>query len=125
MILVGTVIRETIGAMGEAKKLGWDVTCLGATTTNVLEVPALGKEAVEGLYAASGFEIPYEDTARGKVKDWLFNFKKMFGTQANKQAIIGYNGVITFAHYLNKAGKGLNRPKMLRGVESGGNVLDN
>jgi len=64
MILLGTVIRETIGAMGEAKKLGWDVTFLGATPTNVLEVPALGKEAVEGLYAASGFEIPYEDTAR-------------------------------------------------------------
>src|SRR5256885_6373585 len=41
------VIREPIGAMGEAKKLGWDVTFLGATPVNVLEVPALGKEAVE------------------------------------------------------------------------------
>ena len=48
---LGTVIRETIGAMGEAKKLGWDVTFLGATPTNVLEVPALGKEAVEGLFS--------------------------------------------------------------------------
>src|SRR6267142_2441729 len=71
LVVLGTVIRETIGAMGEAKKLGWDVTFLGATPTNVLEVPALGKEAVEGLYAASGFEIPYEDTAKGKVKDSL------------------------------------------------------
>jgi len=59
MVVLGTVIRETIGAMGEAKKLGWDVTFLGATPTNVLEVPALGKDAVEGLYAASGFEISY------------------------------------------------------------------
>ncbi|MDU8356939.1 ABC transporter substrate-binding protein, partial [Pseudomonas syringae pv. actinidiae] len=69
LVVLGTVIRETIGAMNEARKLGWDVTFLGATPTNVLEVPALGKEAVEGLYAASGFEIPYEDTAKGKVKD--------------------------------------------------------
>ena len=76
MIVLGTVIRETIGAMSEAKKLGWDVTFLGATPTNVLEVPTLGKEAVEGLYAASGFEIPYEDTAKGKVKDWLANYKE-------------------------------------------------
>src|SRR3982075_448671 len=68
MVLLGTVIRETIGAMSEARKLGWDVTFLGATPTNVLEVPALGKEAVEGLYAAGLFEIPYEDTAKGKVK---------------------------------------------------------
>src|SRR6266566_10081115 len=72
-VVLGTVIRETIGAMGEAKKLGWDVTFLGATPTNVLEVPTLGKEAVEGLYAAALFEIPYDDTAKGKVKDWLAN----------------------------------------------------
>ena len=97
MVLLGTVIRETIGAMTEARKLGWDVTFLGATPTNVLEVPTLGKENVEGLYAAAAFEIPYEDTAKGKVKDWLANYKKMFGTDANTQAIIGYNAVETFA----------------------------
>src|SRR3989440_9031054 len=124
MILVGTVIRETIGAMGEAKKLGWDVTCLGATTTNVLEVPALGKEAVEGLYAASAFEIPYEDTAKGKVKDWLANYKKMFGTDANTQAIIGCNAVTTFAYCANKAGKDLTGQKMLDALESGDKFLD-
>src|SRR6516165_2136067 len=59
LVVLGTIIRETIGAMSEAKKLGWDVTFLGATPTNVLEVPTLGKDAVEGLYAASAFEIPY------------------------------------------------------------------
>ena len=61
LVVLGTVIRETIGAMGEAKKLGWDVTFLGATPTNVLEVPALGKEAVEGLYAAAALR----DSLRG------------------------------------------------------------
>jgi ABC-type branched-subunit amino acid transport system substrate-binding protein len=124
LVLLGTVIRETIGAMTEAKKLGWDVTFLGATPTNVLEVPTLGKDAVEGLYAASGFEIPYEDTAKGKVKDWLANYKKMFGTDANTQAIIGYNTVETFAFYANKAGKDLTGQKMLDALESGDKFLD-
>ncbi|MFB9263201.1 ABC transporter substrate-binding protein [Bradyrhizobium erythrophlei] len=124
LVLLGTVIRETIGAMGEARKLGWDVTFLGATPTNVLEVPALGKEAVEGLYAASGFEIPYEDTAKGKVKDWLVNYKKMFGTDANTQAIIGYNAVTTFAFYAQKAGKDLSGQKMLEALESGDRFID-
>jgi ABC-type branched-subunit amino acid transport system substrate-binding protein len=124
MVLLGTVIRETIGAMGEARKLGWDVTFLGATPTNVLEVPALGKEAVEGLYAASGFEIPYEDTAKGKVKDWLSNYKKMFGADANTQAIIGYNAIETFAFYASKAGKDLTGQKMLDALESGDKFQD-
>src|ERR1700729_2520233 len=71
MVMLGTVIRETIGAMGEARKLGWDVTFLGATPTNVLEVPMLGKDTVEGLYAASGLAIRYKDTARGKGTAWV------------------------------------------------------
>ncbi len=95
LVVLGTIVRETIGAMSEAKKLGWNVTFLGATPVNVLEVPALGKEAVEGLYAAAVFEVPYEDTAKGKVKDWLADYKKMFGTTANTQAIIGYNTIET------------------------------
>jgi branched-chain amino acid transport system substrate-binding protein len=118
IVVLGTIIRETIGAMSEAKKLGWDVTFLGATPTNVLEVPALGKEAVEGMYAAAAFEIPYEDTAKGKVKDWLANYKKTFGIDANTQAIIGYNAIETFAFYAEKAGKDLTGQKMLASLES-------
>src|SRR6266478_6649516 len=124
LVVLGTVIRETIGAMGEAKKLGWNVDFLGATPTNVMEVPALGKEVVEGLYAASGFEIPYEDTAKGKVKDWLANYKKMFNTDANTQAIIGYNAIETFAFYAKKAGKDLTGQKMLDALEAGDKFLD-
>lgn len=124
LVVLGAVLREPIGTMSEAKKLGWDVTFLGATPTNVMEVPMLGKEAVEGLYAASGFEIPYADTAKGKVKDWLANYKKMFNTDANTQAIIGYNAMMTFAFYAQKAGKDLTGQKMLDSLESGEKFLD-
>ncbi|WP_439372826.1 ABC transporter substrate-binding protein [Bradyrhizobium sp. DASA03120] len=124
LVVLGAVLREPIGTMTEAKKLGWDVTFLGATPVNVLEVPALGKEVVEGLYAASNFEIPYEDTAKGKVKDWLVNYKKMFNADANTQAIIGYNAVMTFAHYADRAGKDLTGQKMLDALESGDKFQD-
>ena len=124
LVLLGTVLRETIGAMAEAKKIGWDVTFLGATPTNVLEVPALGKEMVEGLYAISGFEIPYEDTAKGKVKDWYANYKKTFNSEPNTQAIIGYNAIMTFAHYVKLAGPDLTGAKMLDALESGSPFLD-
>jgi ABC-type branched-subunit amino acid transport system substrate-binding protein len=119
LVVLGTVIRETIGAMAEAKKLGWDVQFLGATPVNVLEIPLLGKEVVEGLYAAAAFEVPYEDTAKGKVKEWLANYKKQFGSDANTQAIIGYNAIMTFAHYAKQAGKELTGQKLLDALESG------
>jgi len=119
LVVLGTVVRETIGAMAEAKKLGWDVKFLGATPTNVLEVPVLGKDAVEGLYAAAAFEVPYEDTAKGKVKDWLVAYKKAYGSDANTQAIIGYNAIMTFAFYAKEAGKDLTGQKFLDAMESG------
>jgi ABC-type branched-subunit amino acid transport system substrate-binding protein len=120
LVVIGAVIREPIGVMAEAKKIGWDnVTFLGATPVNVLEVPALGKEVVEGLYSAGGFEIPYPDTAKGKVKEWVENYTKKFNSPANSQAIIGYNAIMTFAHYAKLAGKDLTGQKMLDALESG------
>lgn len=119
MTVIGGVIREPIGLMGEAKKLGWDTIWMGATPVNVVDVPALGKDVVEGLYSAGGFEIPYEETAQGKVKDWLAAYRKMHNVAANTQAIIGYNAVMTFAHYAKLAGKGLTGQKLLDAMESG------
>ena len=107
LVVLGAVIREPIGAISEAKKLGWEPAFLGATPVNVIEVPALGKEIVEGLYSAGGFEIPYEDTAKGKVKTWVDTYRTTFNATPNTQAIIGYNAVMTLAHYLKLAGKDL------------------
>jgi branched-chain amino acid transport system substrate-binding protein len=124
MVLLGTVIRETIGTIAEARKLGWDVTFLGATPVNVLEIPALGKELVEGLYSISAFEVPYRDTATGKVKEWCEAYFKMFGSEPNTQAVIGYNQITTFAHYVELAGKDLTGQKLLDALESGKEFRD-
>jgi len=124
LVVLGTVIRETIGAMSEAKKLGWTVDFLGATPTNVIEVPTLGKDVVEGLYAAGGLEVPYEDTAKAKVKEWLARYKQMFGIDANTQAIIGYNAIEAFAFFANAAGKDLTGEKFLAALESGKGYVD-
>ena len=124
LVVLGTILRETIGAMGEAKKLGWDVTFLGATPTNIPDTITLGKDVVEGMYAAGAFETPYADTAKGKVKDWVEAYKKMFGTDANTQSVIGYNAVMTFAYFAQAAGKDLTGEKMLDAMEGGSEFLD-
>ena len=124
LVVMAAVIREPIAAMAEAKKLGWSPAFLGATPVNVIEVPALGKEAVEGLYAAGGFEIPYEDTAKGKIKDWVDTYRAAFSATPNTQAIIGYNAIMTFAHYVKQAGKDLTGQKVLAAHESGSEFRD-
>ncbi|ETR74751.1 leucine-binding protein (LBP) [Afipia sp. P52-10] len=120
LVMLGTVIRETVGAMIEVKKNGWDnAKFLASAAANFPDVHVLGKDAVEGLYAAAAFEVPYEDTAKGRVKDWITAYKKAFGSDANTQAVIGYNAMMTFAHYAKLAGKDLTGQKLLDALESG------
>ncbi len=124
MVLMGTVIRETIGLMAEAKKIGFAPVWLGATPVNVLEIPALGKELVEGLYAIAGFVIPYRDTSTGAVKAWCEAYFKKFGIEPNSQAVIGYNVIMTFAYFAELAGKDLTGQKLLDALESGKEYKD-
>ena len=124
LVVLGTVIRETIGLMAESKKIGFNPIWLGATPVNVLEIPALGKELVEGLYSAAGFEIPYRDTAKGPVKEWAEAYFKMFNSEPNTQAVIGYNAIMTFAFYAQLAGKDLTGQKFLDALESGKEFQD-
>ena len=58
MVLLGTVLRETIGAMGEAKKLGWDVTFLGATPTNVLKCRRSARKWLKGSMPLQASKFP-------------------------------------------------------------------
>ncbi len=124
LVLMGTVIRETIGLMAESKKLGFAPVWLGATPTNVIEIPALGKELVEGMYSISAVEIPYRDTAKGKVKIWADSYYKTNGSEPNTQAVIGHNVITTFAFYAELAGKDLTGAKMLAALESGKEFRD-
>jgi ABC-type branched-subunit amino acid transport system substrate-binding protein len=68
LVVLGTIIRETVGAMAEAKKLGWQVDMVGSQAAYAPEVAAIGKDIVEGFYAAGQTPIPYYDTASPQVK---------------------------------------------------------
>ena len=124
LVVLGTVIRETIGAMGEAKKLGWDVTFLGATPTNVLEVPALGKEAVEGLYAAVGLRNSLRGHGQGQGEGLARQLQEDVRHRRQHPGHHRLQRDETFAFYANKAGKDLTGQKMLDALESGDKFLD-
>jgi len=118
-VVLGTIVRETVGAMADGKKIGFNPLWFGSPAANVIEVPLLGKDAVEGFLAVGGMEIPYRDTAQGKAKEWAELYFKTYGTEPNTQSALGYNEVMTFAHYAKLAGKDLTGKKFLEAMESG------
>jgi ABC-type branched-subunit amino acid transport system substrate-binding protein len=116
LVALGTIIRETIGAVGEAKKIGWVVDMLGSAAAYAPEVPALGKEVVEGFYATGQTPIPYYDRASPAVKKWMDAYKARFGTEANIQSVAGYNVVMVTAEGLKHAGRDLTVDSFIEGL---------
>lgn len=117
LVGLGTIIRETIGALGEAKKLGWQVDMVGSQAAYAPEVAALGKDIVEGFYAAGQTPIPYYDTASPTVKKWMDAYKAKFGIDANTQAIAGYSVILTTGEGLRNAGRDLTPDSFVAGLE--------
>lgn len=117
LVTLGTVIRETIGAIGEAKKLGWQVDMLGSQAAYAPEVAALGKEVVEGFFAAGQTPIPYYDTASPDVKKWMDAYKAKFNADANIQSVAGYNVILVTVEGLKNAGKDLTPDTFVQGLE--------
>jgi ABC-type branched-subunit amino acid transport system substrate-binding protein len=116
-VVMGTIIRETIGAMAEAKKIGWDIDMMGSSASFAPEVAMLGKGAVEGYYSMGQTPIPYYDTASDDVKKWMEAYKAKFDKDANVQAVAGYNVITVMAQGLENAGKDVTVDSFIKGLE--------
>ncbi len=54
LVVLGTIIRETIGTIGEARKTGFNPVFLGSSAAYTELIHKLGGKAMDGLYADHG-----------------------------------------------------------------------
>ena len=54
LVVLGTIIRETIGTIGEARKTGFNPVFLGSSAAYTELIHKLGGKAMDGLYATMG-----------------------------------------------------------------------
>ncbi len=124
LVVLGSVVRESVGIVTTAKKLGWDVAYVCSTPTYVPDFHDLAKENAEGVYCAGAGEIFYPDTATGPVKSYIEAYTKEFGVAPNIQTTAGYDGVQAFAHFAKLAGRNLTTDSLLAALESGSEFRD-
>ncbi len=117
LITLGTIIRETVGAMAEARKIGWDVDFLVCQAGYAPEVAMLGKGVVEGLYGVAFTPIPYYDTTNNEVKAWMDRYKAAYDADANIQAATGYQVIMLTALTMQNAGRDLDADSFVKGAE--------
>ena len=118
VVMLGTIVKDTIIAVSTARKMGWNVDMVGQTAACNYVIPLKGLKGVEGLYAVTSIPIMYEDQATGKAKVFFENYKKRFGKMPSEVAQHGYFCADLAVIAIEKAGKKLTLNNFLKALES-------
>ena len=118
LIVLGTIIRETIGAIGTAKKSGYNPTFLASSAGYTDLIHKLGGAAMNGLYATMTVQHPYLDEASKPIQFWASKYKTKFNEDPTVFSVYGYTIVDTFAKAATKAGKGLSTESFIKAMDT-------
>ncbi len=117
MVVMGTLIRETIGTIGESRKTGFNPTFLGTSGAYTDLIPRLGGKAMDGFYAAMTTQHPYLDEASQPIRFWANKYKTKFNEDPTVFSAYGYIIIDSFIRAAEKAGPNLS-------TESLGKAMD-
>src|SRR3954453_1818626 len=78
LVVMGTIIRETIGTIAEARKTGFTPTFLGSSACYTDLIHKLGGKAMDRLYATVTVANPYTDDQSQQVAFWANKYKTKF-----------------------------------------------
>ena len=104
LVVLGTVVRETVGVVLQARKVGWNVDMVGSEPAHTTFVPKLGGAKMEGLYAIAHFPLPYPEAGNEKRNAWVAAYKSRFKEDPRLGAVMGYLAMDLFVRGLEKAG---------------------
>jgi branched-chain amino acid transport system substrate-binding protein len=118
MVVLGTIIRETIGTIGESRKTGFNPIFLGSSAAYTDLIHKLGGPAMNGLYAAMGAQHPYLDEASQPLRFWANKYKTKFNEDPTVFSAYGYVIVDSFAQAAAKAGANLTTDSFIKAMDS-------
>ena len=118
LVVMGTIIRETIGTIAEARKTGFNPTFLGSSACYTELIHKLGGPAMNGLYAAMGTQQPYLDEASQPIRFWANKYKTKFNEDPAVFSAYGYIIVDAFARAAAKAGPNLTTDTFIKAMDT-------
>ncbi len=118
MVVLGTIIRETIGAIGTARKLGFNPEFLASGAAYLDLIHKLGGPAMNGLYATGGMNYPYADDPSSNVRAWYQRYKGKFNEDPNLSSVYGYQIITTFSVAADKAGAKLTVDSLVKALDN-------
>ncbi len=118
MVVLGTIIRETIGTIGESRKTGFNPVFLGSSAAYTDLIHKLGGKAMDGLYATMTVQNPYTDETSQPIRFWANKYKTKFNEDPAVFSVYGYLIINTFANAATKAGKNLTTDSFIKVMDT-------
>jgi branched-chain amino acid transport system substrate-binding protein len=117
-VVMGTIIRETIGTIAEARKTGFAPTFMGTSAAYTDLIHKLGGKAMDGLYATMTVANPYTDDQSQPVRFWANKFKTKFNEDPTVFSVYGYSIIDAFIRAAQKAGPGLTTDSFIKAMDA-------
>jgi branched-chain amino acid transport system substrate-binding protein len=118
LVVLGTIIRETIGTIGESRKTGFNPVFLGTSAAYTELIHKLGGKAMDGLYASMTTQIPYLDEASQPLRFWASKYKTKFNDDPTVFSAYGYLIMDYFAQAATKAGANLTTDSFIKVMDA-------
>lgn len=118
LVVMGSIIRDSIQAVGTAKKLGWTPTFVGQAASYDPIVAAAPGGIMEGFFSATGMPYAYADTSAEPIKAWAAKYKSRTNQDPNSAAQYGYVSADIVVKALEAAGKDLTRANFIAALEA-------
>ncbi len=117
-VVLGTIIRETIGTIGESRKTGFNPTFIGSSAAYTDLIHKLGGRAMDGFYAAMSTQHPYLDEASQPIRFWAAKYKTKFNEDPTVFSVYGYNAIDAFIQAAGKAGASLTTDSFIKAMDT-------
>ncbi len=118
MVVLGTIIRETIGTIGESRRNAFNPVFLGSSAAYTDLIHRLGGPAMNGLIATMTLQNPYLDDASQQVRFWANKYKTKFNEDPTVFSGYGYVIADHFIAIARKAGQNLTVDTFLKALDT-------
>jgi len=118
LVVLGTIIRETIGTIAEARKTGFNPIFLGSVAAYTDLIHRLGGKAMDGMYATNSVQNPYLDEASQPLRFWANKYKTKFNEDPTVFSAYGYIIIDMFIRGAQKAGPALTTDTFVKAMDT-------
>ena len=118
LVVLGTIIRETIGTIAESRKTGFNPTFISANAAYTDLIPKLGGKGMDGMYSTMTVSHPYLDESSQPIRFWANKYKTKYNEDPGTLSIYGYQIIDTFIRAAQKAGPALTTDSFIKAMDT-------